>query len=291
MRTISVMGVGRAGGALALALSQAGFTIDYLIVRDASNAKRIAVKANIISSDSIPEITSDVVLIATGDPDIAIAAQMLAGHLTSQSVVLHTSGSLSSDVLSGLAVAGCSTGSLHPLVSISDALTGSGNFRGAFFCIEGDENAVSTAGSLVKSLGGHPFSIATEFKPLYHAAAVMACGHLVALIDIAAEMLSRCGVERGGAQEILMPLIRSTLANLESRSPSAALTGTFARADVNAFQRHLQAIDEQMSDEVREIYLLLAERSTDLAAAAGVDVAAIGAMRQRIRVAKRKSGC
>ena len=51
------------------------------------------------------------------------------------------------------------------------------------------------AEKLVTDLGGKSFSIETKYKTLYHASAVTACGHLVALLDVAFEMLSKCGLD------------------------------------------------------------------------------------------------
>jgi predicted short-subunit dehydrogenase-like oxidoreductase (DUF2520 family) len=295
MQSVSIIGVGRIGGALAIALSRSGFEIKYLIHRDPS-------KANVVSellppgvkrasgSASLPELESDIVLVTTADPDIVGIAHRLRDRMKPGTVVLHTSGSLSSDVFSELASSGYHTGSMHPLVSVSDAVSGADNFSNAFFCIEGDELAVATARSLVEYLDGRPFSIASNKKPLYHAAAVTACGHLVALVDIAIEMLSKCGVERHSAQEILLPLITSTVNNLQTQTPERALTGSFARLDSTAVERHLSAIDQEMSDRVREVYLLLGERSLDLAAENAGSEADEQRLREVISIAKRKSG-
>jgi predicted short-subunit dehydrogenase-like oxidoreductase (DUF2520 family) len=145
------------------------------------------------------------------------------------------------------------------------------------------------AGSAIaESLGGRTFSIRSADKPLYHAAAVTACGHLVALIDGAIEMLTECGVDPAYAREILLPLIKSTVANLESEPPERALTGSFARADVEAFERHLTAIQRAMPVSIRDIYLLLGERSLDLAASNGADPARVEKLRESISIAKRK---
>jgi predicted short-subunit dehydrogenase-like oxidoreductase (DUF2520 family) len=180
---------------------------------------------------------------------------------------------------------------MHPLVSVSDPVVGADRFRGAYFCIEGNDEAVAAASELAESLGGNPFSIETKFKPLYHASAVMACGHMVALIDAALEMLSRCGIESERAQDVLLPLIRSTIENLETQSPAEALTGTFARADADAFERHLLAFDDEVSGEIRDIYLLLGERSMDLAERRGADPEKVAELRSRISIAKRNREC
>lgn len=292
MQSVSIIGIGRVGGALAIALSNAGYEIEYLVHRNAATADAIRPQApqsiRFASSDSFPQIGSDVIFITTADPDIRDTGKRLADYIRGRPVVLHTSGSLSSDVLANLAEIGCPVGSMHPLVSISDAASGSTNFSNAFFCIEGDSAAVTCADSIARSLGGRPFSIDSRYKPLYHAAAVTACGHLVALVDVAIEMLSKCGLDPATAKEVLLPLIESTIDNLETQKPERALTGSFARADLSAVERHLASIDNTMSPLVREIYLLLGERSLDLAVANGAKPGDVEKLRDRISIAKRK---
>ena len=292
MPSISIVGIGRVGGALAIALSRSGFVLEYLVYRTSDIpeqvSKLIPPGAVHAPSTSFPQIRSDVVLITTTDPDICSAADMLAARVDHRPVVLHTSGSLSSDVLANLAAIGCPTGSMHPLVSISDAVSGADTFSDAFFCVEGDDDARKAAASIVESLGGRSFSIPSENKALYHAAAVTASGHFVALVDAAIEMLAECGVESRRAQEILLPLIQSTVGNLVSQRPSRALTGTFARADVAALERHIGAM-ERTPKAIRDIYLLLGERSLELAASNGAKPEDLQKMRDRISIAKRKS--
>src|SRR5205085_3184806 len=104
-------------------------------------------------------------------------------------------------------------------------------FPGSYFCVEGDETAVAIGEQMVKDLGGRPFSIDTKFKTLYHGAAVTACGHLVALFDAAIDMMSRTGLSTEESKEILLPLVTSTVNNMQTSSLYVALTGTFARAD------------------------------------------------------------
>jgi predicted short-subunit dehydrogenase-like oxidoreductase (DUF2520 family) len=295
MQSVSIIGVGRVGGALAIALSRSGFRVDYLVHRDDTTAKLIAplmlpTVRFVHWSSGPPVFESDVVLITTADPDIELVAAGLRDRLRKGSVVIHTSGSLSSQSLYDLERDGNFTASMHPLVSVSDAVSGAGNFRHAFFCVEGDDMATSVARSIVEALEGRAFSIDSKQKPLYHAAAVTACGHLVALIDIAIEMLSKCGIEKGSGQEILLPLISSTITNLQTHSPERALTGSFARLDADAIGRHLSAIDRTMSHEVKDAYLLLGERSLMLAAGADQNPGEVEKVRNLISMAKRKCG-
>jgi predicted short-subunit dehydrogenase-like oxidoreductase (DUF2520 family) len=295
MSKISIIGVGRVGGALAIALSKKGYKIENLFVRNAATARKIAEfiepKPQIFSSDNFADISSDIIFITTQDFEIENVARKIAENLTSKPFVFHTSGALSSEILQSLKNIGCHIGSIHPLVSLSDAIIGAERFTGVNFCVEGDVEAVELAKQIVADLGGKAFSIDTKFKTLYHASAVTACGHLVALIDVALEMMQKCGLGEKQSQELLLPLIESTVENLEQQTTAEALTGTFARADVATFRKHLTALEENVSDEAREIYLQLGARSTHLAERQGANAENSGEIRREISLAKKNFKC
>lgn len=292
MVSISIIGVGRVGGALALSLPPDKYTVENLVVRGDYSCDEIVSRMEktpaVVALDDIDSIDTDVVFITTQDPQIVPTAKELIGKVSSPSIVFHTSGSYPSSILDELKAVGSNTGSVHPLVSISMASLGPERFRGAYFCVEGMPAAVEMGRQIVDDLGGRPFSIDTRFKTLYHAAAVTACGHFVALIDASVEMMTKCGLSAEQSKDILMPLVTSTVQNLNEQSTAAALTGTFARADIETFTRHLTALNESVSEELLEIYLLLGERSLELAAKQGVSPARIETLRTKVSIAKSK---
>jgi predicted short-subunit dehydrogenase-like oxidoreductase (DUF2520 family) len=265
----TIIGPGRVGGALAIALNRVGYRIDALIDRkgkvSSQITRRISPRPVVHSIDSTEEISSEVVLITTPDRNVEDASFRLPSLLTTKNkFVFHTSGSLSSLVLQPLSAAGRSIGSIHPLVSVSSPTLGAEQFAGSFFCIEGDPGAVRVGVRSSKRLGGRPFSLSAEAKPLYHLAAVLAAGHLVALADVALSLMSRTGLGTEMSRAILLPLIKSTVANLESQPPEDALTGPIARGDVSVVQRHLEVLTRIGSTNEREVYLDLALRSIDI---------------------------
>lgn len=281
---VAIIGVGRVGGALALALSEKGYEIKQLVARRREKAEEIAEliepRPQIINSDELEKVSADVVFITTQDSEISVVAKNLTEKLDHLPVVFHTSGSLSSTVLKSLCDGGCETASIHPLVSISNSQLGATRFKNAYFCVEGDPEAVNIAKQIVDDLEGTSFSIETKNKTLYHASAITACGHLVALVSAAVEMLSKCGLSEEKSQEILMPLIVSTVQNLSVQTPAEALTGTFARADVEAMQKHLQILNENSAPELSEIYKMLGSRSLQLAEQQGANKEKLEQMRQ-----------
>lgn len=288
--TISIIGAGRLGTTLGRALSAVGFSVEAVAATHGPSARR---SAKLIGSNPRPLAASQlnnlpdskIILITTPDDVIGGVAEEL-GRLWKDSgkssmarvrgrIVLHASGALSSEVLAPLREAGFAVGSMHPLVSISDRASDADIFRNAFFCLEGDRVAVSTARSIVRRIGGQSFTLSPNNKPLYHAAAVLASGHVVALFDIANEMLIQCGLSRRRARAVLIPLLRSTVGNLSTRSPERALTGTFARGEAATARRHLAAIRRHHLDDARAAYVLLGKRSLRLAKQSGMNVNAL----------------
>ncbi len=287
---ISIIGAGRLGGALAIALARSGYTIENLVARKMRNAEKAAEyinpKPTLLTTSEFSKISSDAILITTQDFEIEAAANLLAVELKNKPFVFHASGSLSSNVLRVLKDVGCKTGSIHPLVSISDAVLGAERFEAAYFCVEGDAESIEVAEKIVADLKGKSFRVATEFKTLYHASAVTASGHLVALVDAAIEMLSKCGLTETEAREIFLPLIKSTVENLQTQTTTEALTGTFARADVKTFENHIEILRENVSREALEVYLQLGIRSAHLAERQGADRKKLAEILEKITLAK-----
>ena len=282
---ITIVGGGRLGAALGRALHRLGQQIDLVITRHISTARRAA---KTIDSRTLPATfgqlqnqdsagfrrfsESDVIIIATPDAAIESVARQIAAlfgervfaSIRKRQTVLHTSGAISSQILSPLSLIGFATGSFHPLVSVAHAKSDPTIFRGVYFCVEGNARAARMARMLVTQMGGRSFTIKSESKPLYHAAAVMTAGHIVALFDLAVLMLRKCGLSARDAQLILLPLLRSTETNLEKNNPARALTGPYARGDFETALKHLAALEKSGLKDANEVYKVLARHSLEL---------------------------
>jgi predicted short-subunit dehydrogenase-like oxidoreductase (DUF2520 family) len=285
---ISIIGAGRLGTTLGRALKHAGHRIEVVVTRRRSSAQRAARTiggSTLATTDRQLQPSghahqrlaqTKLLLISTPDDAIEGAARQLAEVFGKRSrnrrskVALHTSGALSAEVLAPLREAGFAIGSLHPLISVAGSATAE-VFRGAYFCLEGDRAALQAAQRIVKTLGGQGFTIASRSKPLYHAAAAMASGHVVAMFDLASEMLEHCGIPRRRVKQILLPLVESTVANLATKRSADALTGPLARGDVATVRKHLQAMETQGFPESAKIYVAIARHALKLAGSRGID--------------------
>ncbi|HVF57419.1 MAG TPA: DUF2520 domain-containing protein [Pyrinomonadaceae bacterium] len=277
--TIAVVGAGRLGTALARALVSCEYELVAVVARRASSARRAAeatgtetLALDAAALDELP--AADIIFITTPDDLVASTARRIAAATPvvaskRRRVALHASGALSSEALAALRGRGFGVGSMHPLVSVSEPVAGAEGLRRGFYCVEGDPAAVRAARRIVADLGGRSFSVKTKDKALYHAAAVMTAGHTVALFDAALGLFLRCGLPEKLGRAALVSLLRSTVENLSAQTPARALTGTFARADVETVRKHLDALAAAKSGEVLEIYALLGRRSLRLAKECG----------------------
>ena len=273
--------MGRVGNALARELSDAFPVTDRY-------GRHTFPDAEVSSLSDSERLDSDIILITTNDDSIREVANLLVRRQKPPQIVVHTSGSLSSAVLSELSNLGCSVASMHPLVSVTGESAGR-VFEGAYFCLEGDERAVFTASEIAKDLGGIPFVISTEKKAIYHAAAVTAAGHVVAIIDIADEMMRSSGVESEASLRMLEPLVASVIANVFSSGTTNALTGTYSRGDIETAKGHLASLGDEIDPRIREIFIDLALRSVEIARRNNIDESKARQLETLLSVAKERS--
>jgi predicted short-subunit dehydrogenase-like oxidoreductase (DUF2520 family) len=285
--SVAIVGAGRMGTALGLALKAIGYRIEVVATKRPASAARAAKAFGpatlALSAKQLRRLSSEqtdrinrcsVILIAAPDDVIGSVGRQLVDIVGSlpvpsrtpaRRVALHTSGALASDVLKPMRSAGFAVGSLHPLVSISESRAGAKLLTHAFFSVEGDRAAVRAAESLVKALGGESFPIHSDRKALYHAAALTASPHMTALFDIAVDMLGVCGLKPGRARRILLPLLESTVGNLAKQDPARALTGTFKRGDKATVEMHLAALKQAKLPQALSVYVALGQRSIAMA--------------------------
>lgn len=216
MKRVRIIGPGRAGRSLHLALDRAGWPVQPLLGRDDD------------PSDAASGV--DLVIIATPDAavrDVAERIEPAAGV-----VVAHVSGSLG---LAPLAAHRDRT-VIHPLVALPDPDRGAERLVGAWFGIAADGHPLAM--DVVAAVGGRAIDVAEHDWVRYHAAAVIASNHLVALLG----QVERVAAGVGAPVEAFLDLARGSLDDVAVLGPAAALTGPVRRGDLETVARHLAAI-------------------------------------------------
>jgi predicted short-subunit dehydrogenase-like oxidoreductase (DUF2520 family) len=220
--SVWVVGVGRAGSAVAARLAERGLTVHS------------------IHREPIAARDTDLVLLCV--PDAAITG--VASAVPIGPWVAHVSGATTLAALEPHR----RRFSVHPLQTFVPG-GGAQQLDGAWAAVTADgPEARERALWLARTLGLEPFELADADRPLYHAGAAMASNFLVTLYRIAARLLR----DSGAPPDALVPLMRRTIEN------GFELTGPIARGDWTTVEAHLSALRKRAPD-VEPLYRALAE--------------------------------
>lgn len=262
---IGIVGAGAVGTALGVALTRAGWPIAAVASRDPARRERF--RALVGVTRAFAEATAlldEVELVIVAVPDDAIASVAGTIHLYSGQAIVHTSGLLGAEVLAPAMAAGTQVGAFHPLVAFADVERAVAALHGATVAIEGDDQLADLLARMAEAIGAVPVRLVPGSKAAYHAAAVLAAGGTVAILDAIAELGRVAGLDEAGSLAIFSPLIVQTLGNAAAVGIGNALTGPMTRGDVGTLRAHLAELRTDAPGVV-EVYLALARRELVLA--------------------------
>ncbi len=283
---VGIVGAGAVGTALGLALTRAGWHVGAVASRDPARRERF--RSFVPSSRAFAEaaaLIEEVELIILTVPDDAIASVAGGLRLYGGQALVHTSGLLEAGVLAPAMAAGTQIGSFHPLVAFADTQRAVAALHGATIAIEGDDDLAGLLATMAEAIGGVPVRLAPGVKAAYHAAAVLAAGGFVALLDAIAELGRVAGLDESGSLAIYGPLIEQTLGNARVLGIREALTGPMTRGDSGTLTAHLAALRAH-APGVLDLYRAAAEREIALAEARGaVTPEAAGRLRSSLATA------
>jgi predicted short-subunit dehydrogenase-like oxidoreductase (DUF2520 family) len=137
---------------------------------------------------------------------------------------------------------------LHPLQTFT-RVRGPEQLDDAFAAVTAETDEARERGfELAGLLGLHPFELADEARPLYHAGAAIASNYLVTLHRVASELFRAAGAP----PEALIPLMQRTIEN------GFELTGPIERGDWETVEAHRAAIRDTRPD-LEPLYDVLAD--------------------------------
>jgi predicted short-subunit dehydrogenase-like oxidoreductase (DUF2520 family) len=264
-----IVGAGAVGTALGAALSRAGWPIHAVASRDATRRERFTSLVEGARPFVEPQaLVEEVELIILAVPDDAIAQVAGDIRMYGGQAMIHTSGALGAEVLAPAMAAGTQIGAFHPLVAFADTERAIAALRGATVAIEGDDQLATLLSEMAERIGATAVRLAPGSKAAYHAAAVLAAGGFVALLDAIAELGAVAGLDEAGSLAIYGPLIEGTLGNARALGIPAALTGPMTRGDVGTLESHLAALAAHAPDAL-DLYAAAARREIALAQGRG----------------------
>lgn len=255
MMSIGIVGPGRLGTALALALKGAGYSVTAIVTRrNALSQQKARSLAKRVGARMTASTLPSVVWFCVPDRQIGNAAKDFSEADWKGRIAFHASGALSSDELHVLRKKGAAVAAVHPLMTFVTGAVPS--LRGVSFAIEGDARAVRTAREIVRKLGGEAFMIRKRDKPAYHAWGGFTSPLLVAMLVAGEQVAMSAGLSAVEARKRMLPILCQTIANYAELGPEKAFSGPIVRGDAETVSKHLRALARV--PEAREVYLALA---------------------------------
>lgn len=264
-----LIGAGRVGCSLGKYLAEKGKTVTGFYSKSFESATEAA---EFTSTDSLSVMAfhdmeelvalSDTLIITTPDDEIGKVWDRMKEMSIDGRIICHVSGSLSSDVFTGIDKKQAYGASIHPLLAFRDKYSSYEQLHNGFFTLEGDDTALRSMETLLQELGNPYRVIERKAKAAYHCAASILSNDVLALLEVGYGLLQECGFTEKEARESTASLIRGNVENVLENGTLSSMTGPIVRGDVSTVEKHLQVL----KGEEREIYLLLGKRLLRMAA-------------------------
>ena len=262
---IAIVGPGRLGSTLSVALTKAGYRVNEVISRDTLNsqkrAREIARSTRSFSTTlKTANLDSDLIWFCVPDREIAVAARALIRSAKWKGkIAFHSSGALASDELNVLRRRGAALASVHPMMTFVRGSIPS--LQGVAFALEGDAKAIRVARRVTRDLGGDAFPIPKTCKIAYHAWGGFSSPLLVAMLVTAEQVARAAGLSPTQARKIMLPIVKQTLANYSALGPAGAFSGPIVRGDVPIVRKHLRTL--QKIPGAKEVYMALSRAALE----------------------------
>lgn len=244
---IVIIGTGNTATVLGKKLKKAGHKILQVFGRDSKAASELAYQLNTESTNywNVVNRNADLYILAVSD----IAVEEVFHELQlSDKTVVHTAASVSKEVLKEGAE---HYGVLYPLQSLKKD---SGYLPEIPVLIDAsDKPTLNMLDVLAHSISDRVVEAGDEVRAKIHLAAVMVnnfSNHIYALVE------NYCR-EEGLDFYLLLPLIKETVARLDTVSPSRSQTGPALRGDNTTIEKHLAILEKH--PQLKKIYALLSE--------------------------------
>jgi predicted short-subunit dehydrogenase-like oxidoreductase (DUF2520 family) len=254
-RRVAVIGPGRVGTLLTVALARAGWR--PVAVAGGSAAAREHVAAMVAGcrpTDVPAEAVADVDLVLVATPDAAVEAVVTdlarSDALRQTHRVVHVAGSLGLAPLRRAVLAGAGVAACHPAMTVPTGARDPDLLVGTAWAVTAPPACRGWAHDLVVDLGGDPHDVPDEVRPLYHAGLAVGSNAVAAGVVVARQLLLAAGI--ADPAPFLGPLVERSVGNALT-SGAAALTGPVVRGDVGTVAAHLAALGADVP-ELRDAY-------------------------------------
>ena len=269
-KKILIIGLGKAGSAIAVELMSSGFIISGLVdskINKLSKLRKVFPNSCFAESlnTGLIEI-SDIIIICVQDKNIKNVIDELKKYKKNvkNKIVFHLSGSTTEDIFINSGINRKYCGSFHPIQTFSEiSLKNQKLLSGIYFGAEGGSDFLKTAKMISGKLKSKMVIIPKELKYLYHSICVFTSNFLVSYFSLIEKAVKKLKINSDEAFEIFKPLILNTFKNISEKGTVKSITGPVERNDRAVIQEQIKQI-KKVFPELLDLYLILAKEAISL---------------------------
>jgi predicted short-subunit dehydrogenase-like oxidoreductase (DUF2520 family) len=239
MKNIILVGSGNVATHLGIALQDCNYKIVQVYSKSIKNAKKLAQKLDTkFTNDLTQLITADLIIVSVNDDIISTVLSKIRN-----TPIVHTSGSIGIDIFEPNF---SDFGVFYPLQTFNkdiDLIISE-----VPFCIEGSSKTFEKKLiEIARKLSNNVITMNSIQRKQLHITAIFACNFSNHMYSIADDLLTEKDIDF----RILLPLIKQTIAKLNTNKPKAVQTGPAKRKDMKVIQEHINFIQQE---DIKELY-------------------------------------
>ncbi len=248
-----LLGAGNLAWHLGTALKHAGYELIQVFSRSEGSAGRLAGRLGVEWTTDPGQLDREAGTIVFCVTDRAIPDLLQRLEFTGNPMLIHTAGSVPSDVFRGIA---SDYGVLYPLMTFSKERMV--DFRTIPVCIEG--NTPESLAELERMAGritNRVLRVDSEDRKILHLAAIIASNFSNHMYHLSKDLLQTRGMDFS----LLHPLIRETASKALEMDPASAQTGPASRNDREVILEHIDLLKGH--PELQKLYTFVSDSITN----------------------------
>lgn len=267
LQSISIIGAGRLGSTLAMAMHRAGLPVTMVASKSYTSAARLA--ANMPGCVAVTEAAAanaDLVFLTVPDDAIGSVANGLVWR--EGQYVVHCSGATEVSVLAHAQGFGAQIGGFHPLQIFADPAIAIDLLPGTTVGIEAGVALEIVLRDIARTLDMVPILLPEGARAQYHGGTLFMSSFLLSMFHQSAKVWATFGMSERQTLDALLPLATGVVNTAEHQGLAASIAGPISRGDVNVVRAHLAAFDA-MDADIAAFYRTLSRMQLVLAEQAG----------------------
>jgi len=245
---IVIVGAGNMAWHLCREFTKAGIKISKIINRSAGPAKELSeiTEGQFITDFNTPNKDTKVIILAIND---SYLEEVLSKINISDNIIMHTSGSIGMNILSGRSTR---FGVFYPFQTLTKYVET--DFSELPILTEASDNETHRLIDVLASkISSTVHRIDSEQRRKLHLAGVFANNFTNHLMTCTFDYLEKNKIDKN----LIMPLIRETFRKLEQISPNDAQTGPARRNNKAIIQSHLEMLNDD--PELKNLYKAISD--------------------------------